>query len=293
MVIILQTLLLLVNILQAKKTFKLTQTDGFKTTDDQPSTIDRYFNTNAKVIINMIAMSILPYVILIPFGGPVPLLAKLAVTVLLSATVMLTNPTEDEIAQIKTSKSMQTFAKVMLFVNMSSIILFTTKLDTYGPKVLFARDHKHAPLKCVGRFFSLQGIAANVTAGETVRRALRFANPKIARIEKICYVVSQVVIPHLILLSDLHVAIKIAAIALSAASLAFEALMLYNTSTLFHKSEDDILCYTFAAMAINYLSSVPLAMFYCSNLAPAINPMMIFPALYMFMVSTIGVKWME
>ena len=47
-------------------------------------------------------MSILPYVILIiPFGGPVPLLAKLAVTVLLSATAMLTAPTEEDIAQMK------------------------------------------------------------------------------------------------------------------------------------------------------------------------------------------------
>jgi hypothetical protein len=87
---------------QGKKHLEHTQTDGFKTTDDQPSTIDRYFNINAKVIINMIAMSILPYVILIiPFGGPVPLLAKLAVTVLLSATAMLTAPTEEDIAQMK------------------------------------------------------------------------------------------------------------------------------------------------------------------------------------------------
>ena len=275
---------------QGKTHLEQTQTGECKTIDDQPSTIDRYLNTNTKVIINMIAMSILPYVILIPFGGPVPLIAKLAVTVLLSATAMLTDPTEEDIAQVKTSKSMQSFAKVVLFVNMLSIILITTNLDTYGPKMYMG--HKYTPDKTyIGRFFSLQGIAANATAAMTVMSALRFANPKLGRIEKICYVVSQIIIPHLMLLSHIHVAIKIAAITVSAASLAYEALMLYTSKEPFYKEKDDVLCYSHLVIGLHMVSSLPLAMMNVTdNIYGNANPAMIFPILGMFPISMSGLR---
>ena len=98
---------------------------------------------------------------------------------------------------------------------------------------------------------------------------------------------SQVVIPHLILLSNLHVAVKIAAIAVSAASLAYEALMAYTFKEIDHKSKDDILCITGGVVGLHYVSALALAVYKPYSIM--VNPLMIFPALGMVLISMTGV----
>ena len=129
---------------------KNTTNDTSVSASNQSSVMDKCFNPSCKVVINMIAMSILPYVIFIPIGGVVPILAKLAVTVLLSATAMLTNPTEEDKQHIKTSKKLHAFSKLMLVFNMLSIVLTTIS----------------------GRFFSFESFAANGIAGFSVANTL-------------------------------------------------------------------------------------------------------------------------